>query len=100
MAERGAFAPATRAANILARINKAKKQIKELEKAKQLYIRTNKATQVSRYKAHINNQFDKKIKALEKEIKEAPKMYDKFGLKEFGLNAGGPVSIDNMLAAL
>jgi hypothetical protein len=27
-------------------------------------------------------------------------MYDKFGLKELGLNAGGPVSIDNMLAAL
>ena len=100
MAERGAFAPATRAANILGVINKAKKQIKELEKAKQVYIKTNKATQVSRYKAHINNQFDKKIKALEKEIKEAPKMYDKFGLKEYGLNAGGPVSIDNMLAAL
>ena len=100
MAERGAFAPATRAANILGKINKAKQQIKELEKAKQLYIKTNKATQVSRYKAHINNQFDKKIKALEKEIKEAPKMYDKFGLKELGLNAGGPVSIDNMLAAL
>ena len=100
MAERGAFAPATRAANILGVINKAKKQIKELEKAKQLYIKTNKATQVSRYKAHINNQFDKKIKVLEKQIKEAPKMYDKFGLKELGLNAGGPVSIDNMLAAL
>jgi hypothetical protein len=106
MAERGAFTPATRAATILGRINKAKKQIKELEKAKQLYIRTNKATQVSRYKAHIDNQFNKKIKLLEKEIKEAPKMYDKFGLDlkkldiDIGLEAGGPVSIDNMLAAL
>ena len=106
MAERGAFTPATRAATILGRINKAKKQIKELEKAKQLYIRTNKATQVSRYKAHIDNQFNKKIKLLEKEIKEAPKMYDDFGLDlkkldiDIGLEAGGPVSIDNMLAAL
>ena len=69
------------------------KKIKDLEKAKQNYIQTNKATQVDKYAQRIN-RFNKDIKATEKKMQDVKKLYGQ------NLNTGGPVSIESMLAAL
>lgn len=85
--------PIQKAAALRPILGKYAKKIKELEKAKQNYIRTNKATQVDKYAQRIN-RFNKDIKATEKKIEDVKKLYGQ------NLNTGGPVSIESMLAAL
>ena len=65
-----------------------------LQKEKQNYVENNSATQVNKYAERLN-RYNRDIQLAEDKIKDISKMYDP---KNY--NAGGPVSIDNMLAAL
>ena len=85
--------PIQKAAALRPILGKYAKKIKDLEKAKQNYIQTNKATQVDKYAQRIN-RFNKDIKATEKKMQDVKKLYGQ------NLNTGGPVSIESMLAAL
>ena len=70
------------------------KKLKSLHKEKQNYVENNSATQVNKYAERLN-RYNRDIQLAEDKIKDISKMYDP---KNY--NAGGPVSIDNMLAAL
>ena len=70
------------------------KKLKSLHEQKQKYVENNSATQVNKYAERLN-RYNRDIQLAEDKIKDISKMYDP---KNY--NAGGPVSIDNMLAAL
>jgi len=70
------------------------KKLKSLHKEKQNYVENNSATQLNKYAERLN-RYNRDIQLAEDKIKDISKMYDP---KNY--NAGGPVSIDNMLAAL
>jgi len=70
------------------------KKLKSLHKEKQNYVENNSATQVNKYAERLN-RYNRDIQLAEDKIKDISKMYDP---KNY--NTGGPVSIDNMLAAL
>jgi hypothetical protein len=70
------------------------KKLKSLHKEKQNYVENNSATQLNKYAERIN-RYNRDIKSTEEKIKRVSELYDP---KNY--NTGGPVSIDNMLAAL
>jgi len=70
------------------------KKLKSLHEQKQKYVENNSATQVNKYAERLN-RYNRDIQLAEDKIKDISKMYDP---KNY--NTGGPVSIDNMLAAL
>jgi len=70
------------------------KKLKSLHKEKQNYVENNSATQLNKYAERLN-RYNRDIQLTESKIKDVSKMYDP---KNY--NTGGPVSIDNMLAAL
>jgi hypothetical protein len=70
------------------------KKLKSLHKEKQNYVENNSATQLNKYAERLN-RYNRDIQLTESKIKDVSKMYDP---KSY--NTGGPVSIDNMLAAL
>lgn len=70
------------------------KKLKSLHKEKQNYVENNSATQLNKYVERLN-RYNRDIKSTEDRIKRVSELYDP---KSY--NTGGPVSIDNMLAAL
>ena len=70
------------------------KKLKSLHKEKQNYVENNSATQLNKYAERLN-RYNRDIKSTEDRIKYVSELYDP---KNY--NTGGPVSIDNMLAAL
>ena len=70
------------------------KKLKSLHKEKQNYVENNSATQLNKYAERLN-RYNRDIKSTEDRIKYISELYDP---KSY--NTGGPVSIDNMLAAL